>query len=165
MEFLEEANPNNPNKLLPSDPFARARLRIWTDYISKTLVPAFYKLLQAKEPSDRPEAKTKLIEALKTWTAEIEGDPWFLPGEGMSIVDVALAPWCVRMFLITKHRDFHIEDVGPKFVKWFEAVMARESVKNTSSDQDMVEKVYQRYLDNTAQSGVAVATRDNKPLP
>lgn len=43
-EFLEDAYPDHGPKLLPSDPYARAKLRIWTDFITSRVIPSFHRV-------------------------------------------------------------------------------------------------------------------------
>lgn len=45
-EFLEDAYPDHGVKLLPADPYLRARIRIWIDFVSTRVVPAFHRFLQ-----------------------------------------------------------------------------------------------------------------------
>ncbi|TFY75954.1 hypothetical protein EWM64_g8056, partial [Hericium alpestre] len=48
LEFLEDAYPSHKPDLLPTDPLARAHARLWLDYITKSVVPANQRLLQAQ---------------------------------------------------------------------------------------------------------------------
>lgn len=43
-EFLEDAYPDHGPKLLPSDPYVRAKLRIWTDFVTSRVIPSFHRV-------------------------------------------------------------------------------------------------------------------------
>lgn len=43
-EFLEDAYPDHGPKLLPSDPYSRAKLRIWTDFVTSRVIPSFHRV-------------------------------------------------------------------------------------------------------------------------
>src|ERR1700760_1064024 len=45
-EFLEEAFPDHGPRLLPQDPYERARCRIWTDFCTSRIIPGFHRFLQ-----------------------------------------------------------------------------------------------------------------------
>ncbi|KAG6379633.1 glutathione S-transferase [Boletus reticuloceps] len=54
MDFLEDlASTSTKRTLLPpiTDPYARALVRLQSDHINRTLVPAFYRYLQAQDPT------------------------------------------------------------------------------------------------------------------
>jgi hypothetical protein len=53
--WLELAYPEIP--LLPSDPYSRAQVRYAVDDVSKSILPPFYRLLQAQETEKRDEAR------------------------------------------------------------------------------------------------------------
>ena len=44
--FLEDAYPYPGLRLLPEDPYARARTRIWTDFVTTRIIPSFHRFLQ-----------------------------------------------------------------------------------------------------------------------
>ena len=43
-EFLEDAYPDHGRKLLPSDPYSRAKLTIWTDFVTSRIIPSFQRV-------------------------------------------------------------------------------------------------------------------------
>ena len=130
-EFLEDAYPNHQPQLLPADPYTRAYVRIWLDHISKNIVPAFFRLLQAQEVEKQQAALEEYTKALDTLAAKVKG-PWFL-GDEFSIVDVAIAPWIVRDYIVVEHRNFRREDVGHGWKNYAERVENRDSVLKTQS--------------------------------
>ena len=81
-EFLEEAYPDHGPKLLPSDPYDRARARIWTDFISSQIIPAFHRFLQFQPMEDTDglnEAHQEFLSKLKEFTKEMHtSGPFFL---------------------------------------------------------------------------------------
>lgn len=78
MEYLEDAFHAGPRQtkeapspshhaLLPPDPWRRAYVRIWTDHVSKKVVPPFYQLLQSQHTAGQIQAADALLSALKDW--------------------------------------------------------------------------------------------------
>lgn len=179
-EYLEEAYPDSGPRLLPqAGPYERAHCRLWIDYISSRIIPAFYKLLQHTPDKPYPitEAREQLHSHLKAFAREMdpEGGPWFL-GDRFSLADVMLAPWAKRLFLIDHYKPGGVgippkgqrgddENVWARWDKWFAAVVERESVKQTWSDDEQYIGVYKRYADDTTQSEVGKATRQGSKLP
>ncbi|GAO47059.1 glutathione-S-transferase [Saitoella complicata NRRL Y-17804] len=165
IDYIEDAFPDHPNSLLPplSDPYGRAFARLWTDFISKSVIPTFFRLVQAQEDSARNTAREDFVKALKQLTEKRTG-PFFL-GEKLGLVDVAIAPWLERLYILEKHRGFKEDDVGQDFVEWKKAITSKESVKNVLSDREHYEEIYGRYLRDEAQSEAAKATRSGKAIP
>ncbi|KAI2613444.1 glutathione S-transferase [Hypoxylon sp. NC1633] len=190
-EFLDEAYADvetNGPALLPADPYERARCRLWIDHVSNKIIPGFYRFIQhtpGKEYSVE-EARENFLGHIKTLVREMmqggsdgeeegENGPWFL-GSTFSLVDVMLAPWAKRLFLIDYYKPGGLgipapgqggddERVWTRWRKWFDAVVARESVTETWSDDAQYVQAYKRYAEDTTQSEVAQATRKGERLP
>ncbi|KAJ5899799.1 hypothetical protein N7495_004543 [Penicillium taxi] len=67
IEYLEEAYPSHGPYLLPKDPYERARARIWIDYVTSRIIPAFHRFLQY-EPTDGVgdlESDARLLDKLR----------------------------------------------------------------------------------------------------
>ncbi|KAL7625820.1 hypothetical protein AAE478_005043 [Parahypoxylon ruwenzoriense] len=192
-EYLDEAYADESAhglSLLPRDPYERARCRLWIDHVSGKIVPAFYRFIQhtpAKEYSIG-EARDNFLGHVKTLVREMlendsqsgdeEQGPWFL-GRTFSLVDVMLAPWAKRLFLIDHYKpggvgvppaagqavDEEEERIWGRWRRWFDAIVARESVRETWSDDEQYIVAYKRYAEDTTQSEVAKATRKGERLP
>ncbi|KAF5386216.1 hypothetical protein D9615_002310 [Tricholomella constricta] len=161
-EFLEDAYPDQ-NPLLPSDPTSRAIARVWIDHVSKAIIPAFQRLLQAQEKEKQDEAREELYIALRKFANEVQG-PYFL-GDEFSLVDVAIAPWIVRDYVVHENRGFTREAVSDAWVKYAGTVEKRESVVKTQSERRHLDGIYGRYLRNGAQSEAAKAVRAGRDIP
>jgi len=162
-EFLEEAYGSYTPSLLPADPYERARVRIWIDHASKNFVPASHRLLMAQGKEKEDAARQELYEAEKKLAEEVKG-PYFL-GEEFSLLDIIIAPWAARKYILVEHRGYDLDGVGAKWRAYLERLSARESVIKTSSDTDKLQVIYDRYLRDEAQSEAAKAIRAGRPLP
>ncbi|KAI0692087.1 glutathione-S-transferase [Cytidiella melzeri] len=161
-ELLEEEFPNHKPRLLPEDTTERAYARIWIDYIAKSVLPWNFRLIQAQEPDKQKDALDELNKALRTFTEKIKG-PYFL-GDEFSLVDIAIAPWIVRDYIIAENRGFTREGVSPKWKEYADLVEKRDSILRTQSDKEHYAEIYGRYLRDEAQSWVARAIRAGKPI-
>ncbi|GLB37361.1 putative glutathione-S-transferase [Lyophyllum shimeji] len=161
-EFLEEAYPDH-RPLLPSDPVDRAIARIWIDHITKAVVPGFQRLLMAQDEAAQNAAREEYYAALRKYANEVKG-PYFL-GNEFSLVDVAIAPWIIRDYVIRENRGYKREDVNEAWVKYAGVVSERDSVVITQSERKHLNDVYGRYLRNEAQSEAAKAMRAGRPMP
>ncbi|KAG6885002.1 hypothetical protein C0993_006653 [Termitomyces sp. T159_Od127] len=129
-EFLEDLYPTQ-RPLLPTEPLMRAIVRIWIDFVSKSIVPAFQRLLQAQDAEKQAGLREEYFEALRKYAKEVKG-PYFL-GEYFSLVDVAVAPWITRDYVLEEHRGFKREDVNEVWVKYASAIEKRQSIVQTQS--------------------------------
>ncbi|KAJ2903874.1 hypothetical protein MKZ38_009257 [Zalerion maritima] len=166
--------------LLPGTSYERARCKLWMDHISSKIVPSFYKLLQhtPEKAYLLDEAREQLHAGIKTLTREMkeeESGPWFL-GDTFTMVDVCLAPWAKRLWLIDHYKPGGCgfpekgeageeEEVWRRWRLWLDAILHRESVLKTSSSDEMYIDVYRRYAEDTTSSLVGQATRKGERLP
>lgn len=130
-EFLEDRFPDSPS-LLPSTPHEKATARVWIDYINKSVVPTWFRLLQA-QPSE-PVRQAAALEEFKNALARIckERRSRYFFGEQISLVDLAIAPWAVRDFIAREFRGFKRADVEG-WDDWAHALENSPSVKVTTS--------------------------------
>ncbi|KAJ9455424.1 putative glutathione S-transferase GSTU6 [Diplonema papillatum] len=175
-EFADESQ-HGPN-LLPGDAYQRARCRLWIEHACHKITPFFYKWLQhtPEKPYTLGEVRDDMFKNLKAFVLEMgDSGPWFL-GDTFSLVDVMLAPWAMRFFLIDHYKTggFGLPEEGKggadeavwaRYRKWFAAIKERQSVKDTWSGDEAYIAAYKRYADDATQSQVAQATRKGERLP
>ena len=130
-EFLEDAYPCYTQHLLPTEPYERGYARIWIDYAGKTIVPAFFRLMTAQEPEKQKAELEEFNKALAALSAKIKG-PYFL-GDAFSLVDVVVAPFIMRDYLLKEYRGYTRAAVGDSWTVYAAIVEARESVLRTMS--------------------------------
>lgn len=170
--------------------YARARCRLWIDHISHRIIPKFYRMLQHTPSKDYSlaDARAELLDNLailfrelvtheaQTQTPTQQSGPWFL-GATFSLVDITLAPWALRLFLIDHYKTpggvgvpaegegGADENVWARWRAWFAAVQDRESIKETMSEREKYIEVYKRYAEDETGSEVGQATRSGRGLP
>ncbi|KAK2813312.1 hypothetical protein FQN50_000627 [Emmonsiellopsis sp. PD_5] len=135
-EYLEDAYPNHTH-LLPSDPYERARARIWIDFVSSRIIAAL-RNLETK--------RAEVHAALKEFTRAMDPEGPFFLGKEFGLPDVTLAPWVARFFvhevlrggvqIPAEGQGGEDEAVWARWRKWEAAVLARESVKSTMSERE-----------------------------
>lgn len=163
LEWLEDAFPDTEPHIFSADPYQKARERLWTDHISKSIIGAFFRLLQAQEEDKRTEALGDLNKALKTYFAEVKGP--FFAGEQWTLPDIALAPFLARGYILEEHRGYDPKKVSEGFAEYSERLIERPSVMATTSEMQYYEEIWGRYLRNEAQSEMAKATRSGRGEP
>lgn len=175
-EFLDEAYPDTGPRLLPEDPYERARARIWVGFCTSKLVPAWHRFLQFQPASDREgleKVRGEFVGVLREFAAELPaaGKGPFFHGAQPGMVDFVVAPWVVRLWVF-EHFKGGLEvpregegGVWERFAAWKEAVEDLRSVRETLSEREYYLPIYQRYADDTAQSEMAKASRAGKAVP
>lgn len=178
-EYLDEAfgdEDKHGPRLLPGDAYERARCRLWVDHISTKIVSGFYKFIQhtPEKAYSISDVRKEFLGNIETLVKEMDGSgPWFL-GERFSLVDVMLAPWAKRLFLIDHYKPGGLgiselrkedEETWARWQQWFDAVTARQSVLETWSDDEQYIAAYKRYAEDTTGSEVGQATRSGNRLP
>ena len=180
-EYLDEAFTEESKygpRLLPEDVYERARARLWIDHVNSRIVPSFYRFIQHTPDKGYSigDVRREFLGHLKVFVEEMgDGGPWFL-GVRFGLVDVMLAPWAKRLFLIDYYKAGGVgipgvgeggedEAVWSRWRVWKDAIFERESVRGTWSEDGKYVDVYRRYAEDTAQSEVGKATREGKSLP
>lgn len=86
------------------------------------------------EPEAQAKALNELNAALMKIAQQKRGKKYFFGDEeeDFGLVDVAIAPWAVRDFIVEEYRGFRREEF-PGWKEWAEASEGRECVKRTTS--------------------------------
>ncbi|KAJ7767451.1 thioredoxin-like protein [Mycena maculata] len=187
LEYLEDVAAKG--SLLPADPYARALVRLQCDHVSRSLVPAFYRFLQAQEARVQIECGKDFHAALENLVTLFErmereivqsggasgaGEQralsaglglWFENGD-LNLSDVIVGPWIYRASNVLKHyRGFELP-AGNKFTAWITRLFAHPAFKVTCSTEELYLDSYERYAENRPNtSQVANAINSGKPLP
>lgn len=155
-EYLDGLPSDRPGLFSP-EPYERARQKIWIDFVSTRFIPAFHRLLQhtPDKAYSLEDAKLELRGHLKTWISEASDEGDFWSGKELSMVDIALAPWALRLWLFDHFKG--VKDLIPaedhageeeriwaRWRRWVAAIEARDSITNTLSERDKYLKIYQR---------------------
>lgn len=165
MEYLEDLAVGPP--LFPSDPQTKATSRLWSDHINRNLIPCFYRLLQAQDPSDQVTHATELRNQIgKIVDAADPEGPFFL-GRSMTFVDVQMAPWVIRLRrVLGPYRGWPEPEEGSRWAKWVHAIENEKSVRSTTSDDGLYLDSYERYAQNRPNtSQLADAVNSGRGLP
>ncbi|PSK53889.1 hypothetical protein B9Z65_7695 [Elsinoe australis] len=175
-EFLEDAYPEHKPNLLPHDPYDRARTRIWTDYCTSRIIPAYHRFLQCQDKGDDlATLRGEFLGHLKEFAKEMDKKGPYFNGEEVGLIDLVVAPWAVRLWVFDHFKGGlgvpepgkggDDEAVWARWRKWVEAVQNRPSVKNTTSEKEFYLPIYQKYAEDRAQSELAKATRKGRGVP
>ncbi|KUI73914.1 Glutathione S-transferase omega-1 [Cytospora mali] len=175
-EYLDETFQDVP--LFPKDPFKKAKLKVSIDYVTSRIIPAFHRFLQhtPDKPYSIEEARKEFLGTLTTWIKDADPEGPFFAGTTLSMADVILVPWAVRLWVFDHFKEGGLglpkpgeggedEVLWERWRKWFAAVEARESVTNTLSEKEYYLPIYERYHTDKAQSELAKATRAGRGVP
>ena len=168
VEFIDELAPDGP-RLLPNDAWARAHTRLFAKFVDERVCSPFYKVLVRRDAGEQAAAFASLVHGLRTFAAARDETGPCFGGDALGLVDIALAPWAYRLYLLEHYRGeaFRVptaeEDVSlAPYHEWAEHVLAHPSVVPTLADRERLVSVYARYADGSAHSKVADAVRAGK---
>ncbi|KAL5489208.1 hypothetical protein EMCRGX_G018275, partial [Ephydatia muelleri] len=167
VQYVDEAWTNDKH-LLPTDPLERARVRMWSDHISKKVEPAFYRMLIKKSEEERTQAKDDLLNGLAAVVEAMDPKGPLFGGNQLGMVDIMLVPHAFRFATILPHyRGFSVEDSDKwrRYHVWYKAAIECESVRKTLPDTQKLIENYKRYADDETNSQVAQAIRGGTALP
>ncbi|EEP78410.1 predicted protein [Uncinocarpus reesii 1704] len=159
-EYLDDAYPDHTPRFLPSDPYERARAKIWIDFASSKIVPGFHRFLRCQDEEGISKARAEFLGYLKEFTLAMDDEgPYFL-GKGFMMPDVVLAPWAMRLWSFEQFKGGlgipdpgqggPDEEVWQRWRRWLAAVTGRRSVQDVMSDREHYLPIYKRFADNLA---------------
>jgi glutathione S-transferase len=148
MEYLDEVNPPS---LHPADPLRKAKNRAWIEFAS-TLIMAQFNMLMCKEKEESEKAEQELRDKLAQLEQQVVG-PLF-NGKEFALIDAAFAPIFMRLAMLEKWQPMGMLETLPKVRQWSEALLARDSVKNS-----VVENLEELYRGMLASNGGYAASR------
>ncbi|PWN19154.1 glutathione-S-transferase [Microstroma glucosiphilum] len=166
-EFLEDKFPQS-KRLLPERAEQKAVARIQMDLVTKKIIPAYFRCVQSQDVEGQKAARKEMYDACREFGTFIDSSKGpFVGGKELDGVDIALAPWAVRQWVLDEHRGGPATEAecGQAYVKWAKAVQSHPTVLKTTSDREHYVPIYQRYLKDEAQSEAAKATRAGKVIP
>ena len=129
-EYLEETY---PPKLHPDDPEKRALHRAWArQAVTQYLVQCSTQRSPTKEIL---QERTADFVRLFAKVEKVLGDGPFFQGERLSMVDTAWIPILHRCDLIKSHTGFDFLRGYPKVIKWQQALLNAEALKQSVPDE------------------------------
>ncbi|KLO06663.1 hypothetical protein SCHPADRAFT_837752 [Schizopora paradoxa] len=176
---IEASLANSERSLLPpkKDPYARALVRLQCDHVNRSLVPAFYRFLQAQDQEQSIAAGKDFLESLDGLAglllrAERESqDPvalglWHENGS-LNLTDAMAGPWLFRASNVLKHyRGFELPE-NERFNRWLLRLFNHASFKATCSTEELYLDSYERWYafnrPNTSQVANAINSGRNLP--
>ena len=128
-EYLDEVYPEV--RLMPKDPYERAQVRIWTDYVATRLSPAQSRIRRADKPEDAEHAWPELHKALEYIERHLKSTegPWFVGGS-YSMADINFLPFIDRLPAM----EDSLMEKYPAIKNWHDAFRERKSYQDTHTD-------------------------------
>ncbi|KAH6895184.1 hypothetical protein B0T10DRAFT_477324 [Thelonectria olida] len=136
LEYLQDLDQSV--QLYPSNPQLKANCRLWIDHINTRIIPPFFALLKAEDPTSQAEPFSMLQNTIKplVQAADEEG-PFFL-GSQLSLVDVHFAPFALRFSrILAPLRGWSMPAKGSRLARWIEALEDDTHVRATMSNDDL----------------------------
>ena len=128
-EYLDEVYPEV--RLMPEDPYERAQVRIWTDYVATKLSPPQARIRKAEKPEDAEDAWPELhkaLEYIERHLKSIEGQ-WFVGGK-FGMADINFLPFIDRLPAM----DGDLMNKYPAIKSWHDTFRDRKSYQDTLTD-------------------------------
>ncbi|KAK0544518.1 hypothetical protein OC845_005551 [Tilletia horrida] len=166
MEYIIERfapeGSNVPSLLPPlSKPYERALHRVAADRVNRTLIPSFYRYLQAQEADKQVEYGKEFVKEVEGFIRGMEAVPSATAGESASggcwdgsdspgFVDFMAAPWLFRATNVLKHyRGLELEsaldpELKDRYVRWQKAVLEHPAWTATVSTEQTYLESYTR---------------------
>jgi len=153
-------------------------VRLQADHVSRALVPAFYRFLQAQDSEGQTAAREEFSNAIGQLTSLLErgereilvkggaGFGLWCDGGELNWTDVMVGPWLLRASNVLRHYRAFDLPAGSKLGAWLDRLFAHPSFKATCSTEELYLDSYERYAFNRPNtSQVANAINAGRGLP
>ncbi|TCD71437.1 hypothetical protein EIP91_010143 [Steccherinum ochraceum] len=158
LEYLEDvASTTTKRSLLPpvSDPYARALIRLQADHVNRTLVPAFYRYIQAQDEEKQVTGAKDFVDALiglvmlfERAEAETTTDFGLWKKDGrLSLADVMAGPWIFRATNVLVHYRGFVLPAGERFREYVDRLVNHPTFKRTCSTEQLYLDSYERSVE------------------
>lgn len=147
-EYVDEVTPPS---LHPTDSLIKAKNRAWISY-SGELIMDLYKMGNATSDGVFTENKEKMLARLKRLESMHSGTTFF-NNDDFALIDAAVAPFFMRLALLSKLAQVNFLEGFPKMTKWSNALLALESVQKSVVDD--FPQMYTGMLKNVSEGYVA----------
>lgn len=158
-EFLEDyAPPPEAPALLPPHPATRAHARIVIDRFQTKFVPVFYRLLIRQDKDSQDDCTAQLTSELLWLESMIDPAGPYFAGEVFSLIDCALLPHFLRMYILKHYRGFELPARCSRLNAWYANATKRPAVQKTLKAPEGTEyeaallEHYSKYANATANS-------------
>lgn len=157
-EYLEEVFPEPA--LMPDEPAARAKARIWIDFANTRMVPHVYKMMLRQDEEGQELHRTGLAKAARVM--EFDGfralsDGRFWMGKEPGVVDFTFFPHVQRFAVLQHYRDFEIPEECVRLRQWIDAMSELDAIRITSAPDETLIANWRKYALNT---GTGVTARE-----
>ncbi|KXJ91950.1 hypothetical protein Micbo1qcDRAFT_233301 [Microdochium bolleyi] len=141
LEYLEDKHTGAP--LFPTDARLKANCRLWIDHINNKIVPSFFALSRAHNPTLQFECTEQLqTEITALVQAADESGPYFL-GADMCLVDIHFAPFAIRLSrLFPERRKWLAPMPGTRWHQWADALEHNPHVQATTSNIELYTETF-----------------------
>ena len=110
---------------------------MWGDFVSKKLIPPYYKFLVKQSPEEQSEGREQFLANLLEFTKAMDPEGPFFLGKELGYVDIIFAPWSYRIYILKHYRNFEIPwtDEYRRHHVWAEAVKNHPCVKPVQQEE------------------------------
>jgi glutathione S-transferase len=159
-EYLEEVCREPP--LMPSDPFTRAKMRVWVDFANVRFIPYIYKLLMAQETEAQQRQAGLLRTALGQMEAHLAGDDAaeFWIGDRLTLADLAFYPHLERFCAVEHYRGVTVPKECPRLRDWLTMMSERPSAKAVARTPEVLIRNWGKYARGGGDGATARDMRD-----
>jgi glutathione S-transferase len=159
-EYLEEVCPEPP--LMPADPVARAKVRIWVDFANVRFIPHVYKLMMAQDAADQEHRAGLLLAAIRRMEEHLAsadaGAFWI--GDRLTYADLSFYPHLERFCAVEHYRGVNIPDDCQRLRGWLAMMSERPSARKVARDPDVLIRNWGKYARGGGDGATARDMRD-----
>eukprot|EP00250_Pteridium_aquilinum_P004668 c14872_g1_i1 orf=2-577(+) len=144
VEYIDEVWPSpSPHKaFLPKDPYQRALVRFWVNYVNKKVYDTGMLIARHSDEEIIERGRKELTECMVTLDGALrevfEGGRPYFGGKQINMMDIVLAPYICWFETYERIGNFKLvqESNCPHLYAWCKAVVEYPSVKEAFSNTD-----------------------------
>ncbi|XP_054825687.1 glutathione S-transferase U10-like [Prosopis cineraria] len=152
LEYIDEIWNQTP-KLLPHNPYQRAKVRFWVNYFDQKIPPAIYPIFLSRG-EERQKAIENLNEMIRVFTEGVKQDfadqefPYYNGNKSLGLLDVVVGAHACNYKVINEALGMEVihPHMNSEFLSWMDSLKDHPQVKETLPPHDkLVAKFIEKF--------------------
>ncbi|KAI9003584.1 thioredoxin-like protein [Gaertneriomyces semiglobifer] len=140
--YLEELAAKEGKGLLPTDPYARAHIRLSIATFESSVIPTVYNAVRNTDPAQKSQLNEAILSGLQEFLSTVPADKPFNP-----FLTIATFPWIERLKGVAYWRDFELPKTQEyeRLRKWIEETEKDESYLKARADESAMIESFKKF--------------------
>ncbi|PRQ40792.1 putative glutathione transferase [Rosa chinensis] len=140
LEYIDE-NWSHAPKLLPEDPYEKAKIRFWAKFFDEKIIPVIQAILRSKSGEERENLIQELSEVIQVFEEGMKRDygekPPLFNGDSLGFLGIVVSAYvCSYKPIHEAFATILLAEKNPAFFSWVNELLEHPLIKETQPPHD-----------------------------